>query len=250
VPLQNPAYRAFLKVPDNDVGARIDYILPIPSTLAVLRTDDVILRIGNFPVASDGTILYEGNRVSAALATQSAQAGESVPLKIWRNGKEMDVSLPMNIYDANQARGHQYDPSPRYYVYGGLVMTPLNLNYLQRLGGSPGDSDKRDLFYELYYRRDENPSSARKEPVVLSSVLADDVNANFGVRGRILIDRINGKRINQLEDAIAAFETNTNTYDIVEFWPDHAFECLNHAGAVKAKSRILETYAVPSDRQL
>src|SRR5438105_13063404 len=60
--LQNPAYRSFLKLPNNDVGARVDSLLPIDGTQKVLKTEDVILRIGAFPVASDGTILYEGNR--------------------------------------------------------------------------------------------------------------------------------------------------------------------------------------------
>src|SRR5437867_1548158 len=61
VPLQNPAYRRYLKLPDNDVGARVDSLLPIPTTQQLIRPDDVILRVGKFDVGSDGTVLYEGN---------------------------------------------------------------------------------------------------------------------------------------------------------------------------------------------
>ena len=45
-PLQNPAYRRRLKLPDDDLGARVDALLPIPSTRQVLKDDDVILRAG------------------------------------------------------------------------------------------------------------------------------------------------------------------------------------------------------------
>src|SRR5208337_4462310 len=76
-PLQSPAYRTFLGLPDNDLGERVDSILPIPSTEKVLKPDDVLLRIGTFPVASDGTILYEGNRVSSALAFQTGKAASA-----------------------------------------------------------------------------------------------------------------------------------------------------------------------------
>src|SRR5438477_9409751 len=65
VPLQNPAYRRYLKLADNDEGARVDSLLPIPATEKLIRPDDVLLRVGKYAVGSDGTVLYEGNRVSA-----------------------------------------------------------------------------------------------------------------------------------------------------------------------------------------
>src|SRR5208337_4532183 len=157
-PLQSPAYRTFLGLPDNDLGERVDSILPIPSTEKVLKPDDVLLRIGTFPVASDGTILYEGNRVSSALAFQTAQSGECASLQVWREGKTVDVPLPLYVYTGDHAAGFQYDQLPHYYVFGGLVFTPLDCDYLRTLGGNPADPLNRDLFYELYFRRAEDPA--------------------------------------------------------------------------------------------
>src|SRR2546422_6941647 len=48
VPLQNPAYRSFLKLPDNDLGARVDSLLPIPATERLIQPDDVLLRVGKY----------------------------------------------------------------------------------------------------------------------------------------------------------------------------------------------------------
>ena len=248
--LQNPAYRALLKLPDDSFGARIDGILPVPSTEKVLKVDDVLLRVGAYPVANDGTILYEGNRVSAALAFQLAQNGECVPLQIWRDGQKQEVSLPVYRYDGDRAGGYQYDVLPRYFVYGGLVFTPLSLDFMRTLGRSARETDSGEFSYELYYRRYESAATARPEPVVLASVLPDAVNANVSVRGRALVDRINGIRIEKLEDVVGAFSTGTNTQDIIEFLPHQGFECLDRVEAAKASDTILKTYGIASDRRL
>ena len=250
VPLQNPAYRKLLRLEDNNLGARVDSLLPIPSTEKVLQPEDVLLKIGNYDVASDGTILYQGNRLSAGLAFQFAQAGDSVPLKLWRGCKLVDVSLPVYIYDGDRAGGYQYTSLPRYYVYGGLVFTPLSLDYLRTLGRGAPEPNNAELYYELYYRKFESPKTARPEPIVLVSVLADAINANVTARGRLLVDKINGVRIEKLEDAIRAFETSTNEYDLVEFMPHHNSECLQRSEVTKANASILKTYGLSSDRRL
>lgn len=250
MPLQNPAYREFLHLPDNNQGARIDGILPIPGAEKAFKIDDVLLKIDGFPVADDGTILYQGNRLSAALAFQLAQNGESVPVRIWRDGKSMDLSVEVSVYLGDRAAGYQYDTLPRYFVYGGLVFTPLSLDYLRTLGRTPAEDMVGDLYHELYYHRFENPDTARPEPIVLASVLPDAVNANVAIRSRALVDQINGMKINRLEDVARAFENSTNAFDLVQFTSHKSFECLPRAEVAKANARILTTYGIPQDRRL
>ncbi len=250
VPFQNPAYRNLLKLPDNDLGARVDGMLPIVNTEKLLKLDDVVVKVGDFPVANDGTILYHGNRLSSALAFQSVQSGECVALKVWRDGKEQDVSLPVSAYQGDRAAGYQYDTLPRYLVYGGLVFTPLSLDYLRGLGRNTPEISIGEMYYELYYRNYEDPTNSRPEPIVLASVLTDRVNANLRIRGRALVDQINGIRINKLEDVVRAFETCTNDFDQLEFLPHHSFETLERAEVAKANSRILKTYGIAKDRRL
>lgn len=250
MPLQNPAYRTLLKMPENDQGARVDGILPIVNTQKVLSLDDVVLKIGDYPVASDGTILYHGNRLSSALAFQAAQAGDSVPMLVWRDGKQMELALPVAPYEGDRAAGYQYDTLPRYLVYGGLVFTPLSLDYLRTLGRNTPEMSIGESYYELYFRTFEDPTNARPEPVVLASILTDSVNANLRVRGRVLLDRVNGIRINRMEDLVRAFETTTNDFDLLEFLPHESFETLDRAEVAKANSRILKTYGIGKDRRL
>jgi hypothetical protein len=239
-----------LKLPDNGLGAKVDTILQIPSTRQVLKEEDVILQIGPYPVGSDGTILYQGNRVHGAMAFQEAQHGGTIPLKLWRSAKELEVSLPVYVYTGDRTIGNQYNTMPRYFVYGGLVFTPLSLDYMKTFGRNWADAANAELVYELYYRRHESAAEPRAEPIVMASLLADSVNANFTIRGPALVDKINGVRIEKLEDAIKAIESATNTQHIVEFMPHRTIECLDRAEAEKANARILKTYGVPNDRRL
>jgi S1-C subfamily serine protease len=189
MPMQNPAFRKSLGLPDNDVGARIDDILAIKSTTDVLKPDDVLLEVGGYRVGSDATILYKGNRVSLSVAFQEPQHGESIPVKVWRGGKELNLKLPLFVDNEDLPTGNQYDVLPRYYVYGGMVFTPLSMDYLRRL---PRAGSTAAMLYELSYRRREKPETVREEPIVLSTVMAHPVNANLQVRGAVLVDLING----------------------------------------------------------
>ena len=249
-PLQNGAYRQRLKLTNRTSGALIDQLLPIPATREVLEEEDVLLQVGPFPVGSDGSVIYKGNRVSAVAAFQEVQVGESLELKIWRDGEEKTVSLPMQAYERDQNQGNQYDVLPRYYVYGGLVFTPLSLDYFKTIERNWSGSTWADLVYELTWRDREAPEKARPEPIVLSMILAHPVNANFSITGRILVDKINGIRIDRLEDVIRAFETSSPAQHVIEFASQGSVECLDRAQAETANPEIMNTYQVPEDRRL
>jgi len=251
VSLQNDAFRKFLGLPDNDLGARVDHIFDVPTTRELLKQDDVILKVGPYDVGSDGTIVYEGNRVFVGVAIADIQSGEKLPFKIWRDKKEIDLDVPLYTYTNDRAEGNQYDTLPRYYVYGGLVFTPLSRDYMKTLPGAWTDPANTDLFYELFYHRHEQPETARKEPIVLSTVLPHAVNANFDVRGHSLVDKINGKKINQLEDVIAAIEESPpGGQHTFEFYPEKSFECLDRSDVGAANAEILKSYGIAKDRRL
>ncbi|MCX8155918.1 MAG: serine protease [Verrucomicrobiae bacterium] len=249
-PLHNAAYRRFLKLPMNEFGARIDGIQAQDESERLLMEDDVLLQAGPYMVGSDGTILYEGNRVHVVAAFHEIQHGESIRLKIWRKGSEVEVNLTLKVQKRDLAAGNQYDVLPRYYIHGGLVFTPLSLDYLKTFGRNWSDEVGAELAYELFYRRHELPGTVREEPVVLAVVLADPANASFNVKGRVLVDRINGMRIEKLEDVMTAFAKVKTGQHLIEFLPKGTFECLDAQAAAEAGPRVMKNYGITEDRRL
>ncbi len=250
-PLQNPAFRRMLKLPeDSKRGVRVDQIIDIASTKALLKPNDVIMQVGDYPVDDDGTITYEGNTVGVSVAIDMAQHNDTIPLRIWRDGKTVDVKLPMKVYNDDIGQGNQYDVLPRYYIYGGLVFTTLSLDYLKTFGSDWSASVGRELIYELAYRHIEDPANWRPEPVVLASILDSPVNANLSIRGQAMVDKINGVRIDHLSDVPKAFAASTGPDAIIDFLPDHHFEVIRKDEAEQATADILDTYRVPAQSRL
>jgi S1-C subfamily serine protease len=249
--LQNPAFRRMLKLPDDSKrGVRVDQVLEIPSTQALIKPNDVVMQVGDYPVDDDGTITYDGNTVGVSAAVDLAQNGDTIPMKIWRDGAMIDVNLPVKVYSDDDSQGNQYDVLPHYYIYGGLVFTPLSLDYLKTFGQDWSDSAGRELIYELVYRHLEDPKDWRPEPVVLASILDHPVNANFSTRGQAMVDKINGVRIERMSDVPKAFAATTGPDAIIEFLPDHHYEVIRKDDAEKANPNILSTYSVPTQSRL
>ena len=177
------------------------------------------------------------------------QKGEKLKLKIWRDNKEVDVAVPMEVRNDDLNIGNLYDAPPRYFVFAGLVFTPLTLDYVKTFGRNWRGVANSEMIYELYYRRNETPAKVRKEPVVLAATLAHPVNADMRLTSRAMIDTINGKRIETLEDVIAAFEGNTKPQHIIQFISG-TVECLDNTRAELANPEILSTYGIQTARRL
>lgn len=245
----NPALREYLEMPDGERGVLIDSIVS-DTTGEHLKLQDVVLQVGEYPVASDGTIVYRGNIVNMAMAIGEYQHGEKVPTTVWRDGRETTLEVPVYVQDDDRAAGNQYSP-PKYYIYAGLVFTPLSRDYLSTLGRSWMDSVSQDIIYELFYKREAEPDKKRPEPVMLADVLTHPVNANFEIKGRVMVDSINGIRIERMEDVVRAFESEPEREThLIEFSPLGHLEGLDRAEADAANDEILTQFGIPSDRRL
>lgn len=248
--LLNPAQRRYLKLPDDARGARIDSVIsPFPETKKRLFPDDVLLQVDGYEVGSDAMIQYKGNRVHAGVAFDSAQHGDTVTLQIWRKGEEITVPLPVFYNAADRIEGNQYDQPPRYYIYGGLIFTPLCTDYLKSLGNSWRSMISDNAFYQLSYSRRAG-GDWWPEPIVLAGILPHEVNADFRISGSSLVTEINGVPIRKLEDVIRAIESREGDHDEFIFDPQDRIEVMDRKMAIEAGPAILKEYRVPEDRRL
>ncbi len=249
IKLTNPAFRASLGLPNNSVGARIDYILqPFPKTHELLRVNDVILEVSSQEVGSDGMILYKGNRVHCSVLFDEAQHGEPITLKLWRAGEVIELELPVYVNRADRISGNQHKEPP-YLIVGGLVFTELSMNYLSSMGRNLGESVGSRTHYELFFRSQQSEELARAKPVVLSKLLKHTSNVDFGVAAREVVTEVNGQTINSMSDLKAALKKSIDDFHRFRFLSG-AEEALNIADARGAEAMLLKQYNIPSAERL
>jgi S1-C subfamily serine protease len=243
--LHNPAFRKALKLPDNNIGTRIDMLLqPFPKTHELLRENDVILEVEGYEVGSDSMIQYEGNRMHVSILFDAVQHGDPLHMVIWRDGQELEIDLPIYKNSADRISGSQYDILPSYLIVGGLVFTELSNNYCYSFGKDLLSNFQTPALYELLYRAYQDEAGAKSTPIVLSKVLKHPSNADFGVYEKSILSKVNGQDIHSMQDLLNALEESDDGFYRFEFLSGRE-EALHIDTAKLADAELLQTYQIP-----
>ncbi len=120
--LENPALRSYLRLPESLQGMIVHR--PFDSAASYpLKEWDVITKIGDVPIDDEGMIkLGDTLRVRFPYMVQKLAAKDTVPLTVFRGGKELKINLsvlrerPLVI---PELRGSY----PAYFVYGPIVFS-------------------------------------------------------------------------------------------------------------------------------
>lgn len=252
--MENEGLRSFYNLKSKDSGVLVTRVLYGSSAWGLLQENDVITEVAGIPIARDGSfLLREGTRVNFSHLISMRQVGESLKFGILRAGKPLSLDIPLKR-PTRLVPGPQYDLSPSYFVFAGLVFTPLTYNYLAQWNWN--DVDPRFK----YFYANGLPSESRKQVVLVSQVLAQDVNAGYHKLSHVLVEEINGIPITQMRDVPKAFEKPAGRYHVIgKDHPDSAGAVdyyaaagvriiLDAEAAQAANARILKRYAIPADR--
>ena len=127
--LENPALRAFLKLPANVEGMVVHK--PYKTDAAYpLKEWDVITKIGDTPVDDQGMIkLGDDLRVHFEYLIQHIVTNGTVPLTIVRAGNEQKINLPVSA-DFPLAIPGLNGAYPSYFIYGPLVFSAATDEFL------------------------------------------------------------------------------------------------------------------------
>lgn len=193
--LQNPAQRKFLGLKDDGRGVLVETVVAAGPCAKILRPGDVLLAIDNHPVASDGNVELEGERVEMPEVVERKFKRDSVKFDIWRDKQSTSGSVQLDTVPPYLMQSHKYDVRPRYVVYGGLLFQPLSLDLLEAY--QPTDLRLRHFFdfYVLEQLYREHP-----DVVVLTNILPDPINSYLAPYRGGIVDSINGKKIHTLEE--------------------------------------------------
>src|SRR5215213_4325763 len=93
--LQNPAQRRYLGLDDDDRGVLVQSVVAASKSAQFLKPGDVLLAIDDHPIASDGFVELEGERVEMPEVVERKFKGDTVKLDILRDKQPMTVSVEL-----------------------------------------------------------------------------------------------------------------------------------------------------------
>jgi len=240
--LENPLLRRQLGLNDGERGVVVLHVDYSGSADGILQPRDVITAIDGLPIANNGTVQYQGrHRTRYDVVLGHRYIGDKVELAIKRAGLGRTVTLELRRWAPLVSRS-RYDLPPAYFVYAGLVFQTLTRDYLTTWDKWWNKAPKEFLnYYYLGFRTAE-----QNEVVILTQILADEINVGYGHLYNEAISTIDGKCPVDMEDFVARL---TDARGVVEITTTSGgVIVLDTDEARKATARILARYHIPRDR--
>jgi hypothetical protein len=209
-----------------------------------INPGDVLLAIDGLPIASDGTVTIDGETVEMAEVVERKFKGDKVDFDVLRDGKQLKVTIPLTHAWPFTLQANAYNEKPRFIVFGGLVFQPVDANFI-------AEHNPDDLRLRYYYDNfiQQNLYLERKEIVVLSNILADPVNTYLGEFRYDIVNKINGQKIDTIDDVAAAFEKPSDYY-VIEMLGQGRPIVLEKKAVDEARERIRTRYQVTTEKNL
>jgi S1-C subfamily serine protease len=242
--LDSPAAKKAYGLSDDQNGVLVIKVFDDAPAQGMLEENDVILQIDDFDIAEDGSI-----RLSDDILTDYKHAidlhhvGESVAITYARHGQvqttKLDAREALDSYSL--VTGEQFDKIPEYYIYGGILFVPLNMNLIKRWG----NDWSRTAPVSLLQARNEWSSPERRQLVVALQVMAADVNLGYHDWRNWIVEYVNGEPVRDFDHFANLIRDNDNDNVVMENKNGYQL-VINHEQAAASEAVILARYQIPA----
>ncbi|GAV79076.1 Trypsin domain-containing protein/PDZ_2 domain-containing protein, partial [Cephalotus follicularis] len=238
--LENPALRACLKVESNE-GVLVRRVETTADANNVLKVGDVIISFDDIHVGSEGTVPFRSNeRIAFRYLISQKFAGDVAELGIIRGGAFMKVQVVLKPR-VHLVPYHIDGGQPSYLIIAGLVFTPLSEPLIDE---ECEDSIGLKLLAKARYSL---VSFEGEQIVILSQVLANEVNIGYEDMSNQQVLKLNGTRIKNIHHLAYLVDSCKAKYLVFEF-EDNYLAVLEREAATAASTCILKDYGIPSER--
>jgi len=244
---RNPALRRFLGLFPVGGGAVVDWIDPFGAASNRLQNGDVLLRVEGLEIATDGSVVLDGNAVEFSELVERRQWGENIHFDVARSGMVQRIEIPLrNPVDPFCYR-ILYDEPPEYHIVGGLVFMPVTRNLLGALGGDTDSRAMHNLFYlSTFAKMEDDLIRGRTQFVVLANRLPHPVNTYDDAFRYQVVSDVNGQPIGALRDLVVALQTPTNGFQVIHFEGTENPLVLDAAQTRASDAQIRRRYEIPA----
>ncbi len=210
--LNSKAMREKYKLPAGKSGILVKKMNPNSEIGQALKANDVILAINNIEVDNYGFVRLEGSlKVALDYLLNLAHKGDILKFLILRDGVELslDVVLQDKVGTYDLLGLKEYRKRPDYYVYAGIVLQKLSINYLERFSEDDNEVDEYSSPANLYNMfKHGYVDKEREEVVFINRILACEANAGYDGVNNLIVETINNQKVRSLAHAKQLIEEN------------------------------------------
>jgi len=240
--LENPLLRRQVGLRGEESGVLVIATEFGGSAWDMLEPGDAILEIDGLRIASNGTVRYrDRHRTRYDVVLGNHYVGDTIDLVVLRAGERKKLSIELSRLERLVPRG-QYDITPTYFVYGGLVFQTLTRDFLATWDRWWNKAPKEFLHYYYSGIRTEE----RQEVVVLSQILADEINLGYEHLYNEGVAEVNGVRPRDMAQFVEVIDQTSGVVEIKTSSEGRIVFDTDEVAA--ANERILARYHIPRDR--
>ncbi|MDD5729065.1 MAG: serine protease [Victivallales bacterium] len=242
--MENPDLRSWSKMTDAQTGVIISSLPPEVKTSGEFKIDDIVMAVDGVSVDNDATVKFRGDEVIYfGNIIWSKFIGENCRFDILRDGKKISVDYRLRRYQ-RLVPNRTFDELPTYYFIGGLLFVPLTINHL----------DEYRHWYDgpidlVYQTVNGKVTDELKEIVVLSRVLAAEVNLGYQGHREQIVEKVNGKKIKDLNELISIVENCRKGFIVFQLQNETKL-VFDSEKLKKSTAMIMRRYRIPRDRSL
>ena len=247
-PLTNPAMRKQYGLAESSPGVLVGQVVKGGTCDGVLQPGDLLLAINDLPVDRSAMIELDGERVMLEELAERSFKGDTLRMRIQRDGVQHDVEVQLKPLIANAILAQEYDRMPRYVQFGGLVFQPLHRNVI-----SAHQINLTTLNVDVEDYLKHGGSLEKQDLVLLTKVLKDEVNARYTAYGTRLVTKVNGVEVKGLEHLYSLLypqDAPRPDFTVIEFSDSPRPMVIDNAAIDAANNRINARYGVPAPARL
>lgn len=245
-PMIHGCLRSLKGLLPDQTGVLVTNVAAFGSCDKVILPGDVILSIDRFTVDNIGEVaIREQDTVCMEWVARQFHVDDIMYLTILRD-KVVHERLPVRMKSDPCLVPYGHSPTPRYFIFGGLVFTVLTVCYMKEWSEYCWESKApRSMYNEYMFGKRK---AQEEEVVVLSVMLQDKINLGYHDLEHMIVSSIHGERVTCLSHAQTLLAKHSSTVMIElekgkQIWMN-VDECqANHA-------HILSTYNIQKSCQL
>ncbi len=252
--VENGALRQKLGLPSGTNGIMVSEPYRSDSDYP-LREWDVITKIGDTPIDSDGKVIVRYDlRLSALYLVQKYATNGVIGMTVFRDGKFVEVNMPVPSR-RDLVVPYLLNTTPRYFIFGPLVFSQATQEYIERMHAQrPMPSSQ---ISPLLVRRYDRPRFEGEELVVVSSpMFPDRITKGYDDAERSIITHVNDVPIRNLRHLVEVLRDNEQPQVVVKLarvvHRNHEIMVFNRAELLQSTNKILDENGIrfPSSADL